>query len=654
MADEEEKKQPETTVSTNTEYSSRSEDEENPILVAQRYLNIFHQLHVFSDEKKQEFNESILQIPFKIRKLLPAIPGGKIFLEYLRDIQTERGIHDASMDILLPRHQDMEEIQKAAEIQEPVASPVAAAPIAVAAPVALGNATVNLSPNFAQNLAVSLADALKNSNLLPSGSNQNLTEIFNKSFSTYSANLQQMAAILTDIQKNSAFQADTLQTHLKEQSVMQGQLQTQLQTHLKAQTQLQSQLQSQLHSQTQLQEQLQNQMQNQTQLQAKLQDQMQNQTQLQAQLQNQLQTQTNMQTQLQSQITQQLAAAVSPAALNAAALNTQQNMNTNSTTVNNINIDSSSFSALTEALQKNSERSHEDLKEITSVLNKNLATNKTDDVTIKLLANTIADTMKENSRQQMKAIKEFGELLSKSIIQSQKELVKNFRQSTPDKVYVPYIPEGMSALPADIDISKSDFSKIEGKGQKKSFMEKISKGIEKINDIKNELTAKNVTNSSTEAENVDILPHDEPAAQKSEPQSNDKQTKIVEAPEKMSSPKDNNKKNQPRAEVKTDKKAQKTEDKSETAAQNSKVEKSEEKMKPVFSFDDEDDLGLPQTNDADLDLANLLQDTLPAPQFEDALAEAFAETPNEPEPEAKTEPEPAPQFEDALADAFAE
>jgi hypothetical protein len=36
MADEEEKKQPETTVSTNTEYSSRSEDEENQVVDTER------------------------------------------------------------------------------------------------------------------------------------------------------------------------------------------------------------------------------------------------------------------------------------------------------------------------------------------------------------------------------------------------------------------------------------------------------------------------------------------------------------------------------------------------------------------------------------------------------------------------------------------
>ena len=34
-----------------TEYSN-GKDEEDPILVAQRYLNIFHQIHIFNANKK--------------------------------------------------------------------------------------------------------------------------------------------------------------------------------------------------------------------------------------------------------------------------------------------------------------------------------------------------------------------------------------------------------------------------------------------------------------------------------------------------------------------------------------------------------------------------------------------------------------------------
>ena len=35
----------------NVEYSKKKKDEEEPILVAQRYLNIFHQIHIFNQAR---------------------------------------------------------------------------------------------------------------------------------------------------------------------------------------------------------------------------------------------------------------------------------------------------------------------------------------------------------------------------------------------------------------------------------------------------------------------------------------------------------------------------------------------------------------------------------------------------------------------------
>ena len=34
--------------------------EEDPITVAQRYLNVYRQMHIFSQERKEEFDKSIL------------------------------------------------------------------------------------------------------------------------------------------------------------------------------------------------------------------------------------------------------------------------------------------------------------------------------------------------------------------------------------------------------------------------------------------------------------------------------------------------------------------------------------------------------------------------------------------------------------------
>ena len=75
--------------------------EEDPVLNAQRYLNIFHQIHILSAAKKAEFNDSLLKMPAKYRHILPNIPGGRILLEYIHDLEKEKGISsdDGSAEI---------------------------------------------------------------------------------------------------------------------------------------------------------------------------------------------------------------------------------------------------------------------------------------------------------------------------------------------------------------------------------------------------------------------------------------------------------------------------------------------------------------------------------------------------------------------------
>ena len=43
--------------------------EENPLLVAQRYLNIFRQIHIFKPAKRAEFDNELLNLPEKIKRL---------------------------------------------------------------------------------------------------------------------------------------------------------------------------------------------------------------------------------------------------------------------------------------------------------------------------------------------------------------------------------------------------------------------------------------------------------------------------------------------------------------------------------------------------------------------------------------------------------
>lgn len=67
-------------------------DEESPILAAQRYLNIFHQIHIFNQAKKDEFNKSLMDMPEKTKKLLATMPGGRVLLEHLKELEDQQGI----------------------------------------------------------------------------------------------------------------------------------------------------------------------------------------------------------------------------------------------------------------------------------------------------------------------------------------------------------------------------------------------------------------------------------------------------------------------------------------------------------------------------------------------------------------------------------
>lgn len=67
-------------------------DEESPILTAQRYLNIFHQIHIFNQAKKDEFNKSLMDMPEKTKKLLATMPGGRVLLEHLKELEDQQGI----------------------------------------------------------------------------------------------------------------------------------------------------------------------------------------------------------------------------------------------------------------------------------------------------------------------------------------------------------------------------------------------------------------------------------------------------------------------------------------------------------------------------------------------------------------------------------
>ena len=76
------------------EYVGSKQDLEKMLLDAQRYLNIFHQIHIFSDNKKAEFEQSLIDMPERIREVLLNLPGGRVLIEYIEDCEIKRGLRE--------------------------------------------------------------------------------------------------------------------------------------------------------------------------------------------------------------------------------------------------------------------------------------------------------------------------------------------------------------------------------------------------------------------------------------------------------------------------------------------------------------------------------------------------------------------------------
>ena len=56
--------------------------EEDPVVVAQRFLNIYRQMHILSPERKEGFNKMLLELSPEIRGLFSLFPGGAMLQDY--------------------------------------------------------------------------------------------------------------------------------------------------------------------------------------------------------------------------------------------------------------------------------------------------------------------------------------------------------------------------------------------------------------------------------------------------------------------------------------------------------------------------------------------------------------------------------------------
>ncbi|HBO50198.1 MAG TPA: hypothetical protein DD619_05400, partial [Alphaproteobacteria bacterium] len=392
---------------------SNEQEEEDPILVAQRYLNIFHQIHIFNAAKKEEFDKSLLAMDEKTKELLATIPGGRVLLEHVKEIEEKQGINSGETTELIA--QNIEEEKKSIDSLKQSS----------------GGGELTLSSDFAESLANSLAAALKNNNVAstPSGGNmEDLAQLLNKSFNAYAASMQTLTRSLIGHNGNTAMQ----QTVAQQQQPMSA------------------------------------------------------------------------------------AANVPPQAMAA-----QQN--NSSTTVNNINMDTSYFNSINQTLMQSDARRHQDMMQIVEALNKNIqptntgsgiATAAVSEMQTLAIANSVTEALRQNSSQQMEAIKAFGEMLVQAFTQSQQELAQTLAQSAPRHTVKVVVSQDVdvedqtggtaavtakpAAIPANPQPKKDEAAakkEPEQKNDKSNFIKNFS---DKISETTNKITQ----NISSEAKNT--------------------------------------------------------------------------------------------------------------------------------------------------------
>ena len=146
---------------------------EEPIVIAQRYLNIFRQLHIFDDSRKAAFNQSLLDLPPEIRGMFSNLPGGSVLQEYVNNLERKAGItRDRTLNPAATASASSEEMSQAkilatalAEAQMQAAAQMQqAAPImAPAAAGAAGPSKIVADAAFAEEIAKAVSAAIQHS-----------------------------------------------------------------------------------------------------------------------------------------------------------------------------------------------------------------------------------------------------------------------------------------------------------------------------------------------------------------------------------------------------------------------------------------------------------------------------------------------------------
>ena len=65
----------------------KQEQQEPPVLTAQRFLNIFRQIHIFSERKRKQFDQELLALPTEVIIALEGLPGASLLTAHIDELK---------------------------------------------------------------------------------------------------------------------------------------------------------------------------------------------------------------------------------------------------------------------------------------------------------------------------------------------------------------------------------------------------------------------------------------------------------------------------------------------------------------------------------------------------------------------------------------
>lgn len=176
--------------------------EEDPFTVAQRYLNIYRQIHIFSPERKASFDKMVLELSPEIRGIFSLLPGGAMLQDYVDELAEKNGLSVSRTPNL-----SYEEYTPATEIPVQAApvnpTPVQAAPVQ-AAPVVqtiipqMGPAKISFDKDFANEFARIIGDVMQKQSVMQKNNLEALVQNLSKTQMFIAKNIKESR----DIQKS--------------------------------------------------------------------------------------------------------------------------------------------------------------------------------------------------------------------------------------------------------------------------------------------------------------------------------------------------------------------------------------------------------------------------------------------------------------------